>query len=324
MVTDNLIVVDWLSFRCETMDFMEMAMYLGMADCTWSDGAGFYRFRFRRWCSGVSIHDGSDKVPGVLVEMSGTGCRAFETFSCVSWRRIFEDILNRPDFIVTRLDIAFDDHQGCIPIKKVFTDVGKQYYVSRFKERSIIREDHPGHVGQTIYFGSAQSEIRFRMYDKAYERKLDSSVHWVRFEMQLRRDMAFEFIRQLFEHDFEYGALFSAVVSNYVRMLKPPKDKTDTNKRRWEIAPYWCRLIGEVLPVSLWVKKDLEYNRSNCERYVYKQAGNSIAALIELDGLEGFKYELMKHKSPKVPQRISNMIATEKALRKESKENESS
>ena len=310
---NDCFLVDWLSFRSETHDFFSMSEYLGLTKCSWASGNGFYGYRFRKWCNGISIHYGNDSVDGVLVEMSGTGCRSFETFSDGSdWVTIFFDILHDDDFVVTRLDIAFDDKSGLIPIKKLYRDIGLENYVSKFKSTSIVREDHPGHVGQTIYLGSCQSEIRYRIYDKAYERGF-SDMHWIRFECQLRRSMAANFIRDLVQSDFNVGQLFASVLTNYFRVVHPPK-QSDQNKRRWPVARYWKKLVEDALPVSLWERKDLEYNKHACENYVYKQAGNSAYALIQIDGLEKFYEKLCKEKPPKTPERIRNMVSTELQL----------
>lgn len=310
---NSFFLVDWLSFRSKTHDFFSMSEYLGLKKCSWSSSSGFYGYRFRKWCNGISIHYGNDSVEGVLVEMSGTGCRSFETFSEGNdWVTIFFDILNDDDFVVTRLDIAFDDKSGLIPIKKLYRDIGLENYVSKFKSTSIVREDHPGHVGQTIYLGSCQSEIRYRIYDKAYERGF-TDMHWIRFECQLRRQMAYNFIRDLVKSDFNVGQLFASVLTNYFRVVHPPKP-VDQNKRRWPVARFWKKLVEDALPVSLWERKDLEYNKHACENYVYKQAGNSAYALIQIDGLEKFYEKLCKEKPPKTPERIRNMVSTELQL----------
>lgn len=339
MMDANCFLVDWLSFRCDYMSYDAMIDYLGLRSVQWSHSVGFYGYRFRKWCSGISIHYGNPDIEGVLVEISGTGCRAMETFSekqrcsgdgeiVVDWMTIFEDILNDNQFHVTRLDVAFDDKTGCIPLDRLYNDIMAGNFVSRFKSSSMQLVSHPGNIGQTLYLGSAQSDVRFRIYDKAYERGLTSSnsdssisssvapvdTHWVRFEMQLRRDRALAFIGQLVENDYDISTLFSSVVNNYFRIVVP--NATDTNKRRWSVADYWAELIDNFMKVSLWVNKDLEYNKSACERYVYKMAGNSIFALIELEGLTHFFELLKKHKSKIMPKRIEHMMSTERALQK--------
>lgn len=327
MQSDNIFLIDWLSFRCESMDYDTMIRYLGLEGLNWEITHGFYGFQSRRWCSGISIHYGHSELEGVLVEMSGQGCRTFETFRqeryengvCVNhadWGFIFDDILHDDDFSVTRLDIAFDDHEGLLPMKRLITDFRHENFVTRFKSgrnsKSCKLEMSPHDSAATIYFGSPQSEIRFRIYDKSAERGFDESVHWIRFEMQMRREIAYEFIKRFVESGYKMGDLFAAIVSNYLRFVTP--SKTDSNKRRWNTARYWQKLVGDVLPVSLWVRKDLEYNKAACESYVYGMAGNSVKALIELDGIEKFVDNLEKRRSKKVSPRIRQMIHTEKML----------
>lgn len=355
MMDSNCFLVDWLSFRCESMGRSEMMEYLGLTSCDWMHSKGFYGYQQRVWCSGMHIHYDNPDIPGVLVEMSGTGCRAFETFAeklrvseegevVADWISVFTDILTRKDFIITRLDIAFDDRTGCIPLDRMVNDVMAGNFVSKFKNKSINVMACPGNIGQTIYLGSSQSELRMRIYDKAFERGFtsvtvnnkiqwdgsntaqhdkaisqtvnisdDKPMHWVRFEMQLRRDRALSFLSELAEADYDVGIVFARVVANYFRIVKSSED---SNKRRWETADYWEELIGNVLPLSIWHNKDLEYNKARCEKYVYKMAGNSVYALIELEGLEKFRELLMKRKSRKIPQRIQNMISEERALQK--------
>lgn len=318
-VENNCFLVDWISFRCTSMDLGTMIDYLDLKQCAWTSSNGFYGYRFRSYMDGISIHYGNDEVEGVLVEMSGKGCRAFETFSeGMDWMTIFDDILHEKDFKVTRLDIAYDDHTGDIPIKKLFNDVGAERYVSKFKVTSITREDHPGHVGQTIYLGSAQSELRYRIYDKAFERGFTDGRHWVRFEKQLRRDYALRFLAMLEDTYYDIAACFSAVLNNYFRVVKPPK-VYDSNKRRWETAPYWKRLIDDVIPASLWVRKDLDYNKAACESYVYHQAGNAAFALISVEGLDEFYKKLCRNKPAKYPERYKMMVETEKMLMQQSR-----
>lgn len=341
MMDMNCFLVDWLSFRCDYMSWENMIDYLGLHSAQWSHSVGFYGYRFRKWCSGISIHYENPDVDGVLVEISGTGCRALETFSkklrcspegeiVVDWMTIFEDILDDPGFHVTRLDVAFDDKTGCIPLDRLFNDIMAGNFVSRFKSSSMQLVAHPGNIGQTVYLGSAQSDVRFRIYDKAFERGLTSSnsnasisssaavsdtpEHWVRFEMQLRRERALSFIAQLVECDYDISTLFSSVVNNYFRIVVP--DESDSNKRRWAVADYWAELMDNFMRVSLWVNKDLEYNKSACERYVYRMAGNSIFALIEIEGLERFFEMVKKNKSKIMPKRIEHMLSTELALKK--------
>ena len=61
---------------------------------------------------------------GVAVEMSGQGCRTFETLSTLEtdamkkWRKLF-DFIRSFGLKITRLDVAYDDHSGILDIGEV-------------------------------------------------------------------------------------------------------------------------------------------------------------------------------------------------------------
>lgn len=319
-------LIDWFSFRCESMTYRQMQQYLGLLDADWQLGSGFYGFGNRYWCGGISIHYGSESCTGVLVEMSGAGCRTYETQvlrRCPDltapdiWREFFTDVLSNDSFVVTRLDVAFDDHSGVLPMERLIYDFRHENFCTKFKSgrgsRSCKIEMSPKDQEATIYFGSPQSETRFRIYDKSAERGYDASVHWVRFEIQLRRDNAFRFIQLLVDSDYDLPGLFVSIVQNYLRFVTPCK--TDSNKRRWKSRRYWSAFVGDAAPVSLWVPQTVEYNKKKCEDYVFGMAGNSVHALIELDGLEQFACNLEQKRSKNVSQKIRDMIETEKRLR---------
>lgn len=323
---ENCYLIDWLSFRCESMTFRQMQEYLGLLDADWQIGPGFYHYKLRYWCGGISIHYGSEECTGVLVEMSGSGCRTYETailrrcseLTAVDiWREMFTDILSNDNFVVTRLDVAFDDHTGVFPMQRMIYDFRRENFCTKFKagrgSRSCKLEMSPHDTAATIYFGSPQSEIRFRIYDKSAERGYSENVHWIRFEIQMRRDNAFSFIRHLVDSGFDLPTNFIAVVQNYLRFVVP--DKNDSNKRRWKMRRYWADFVGDVAPKSLWKPKTTEYNKKKCEDYVFGMAGNSVHALIELDGLEDFAAHLEQRRSKHVSQKIRDMIDAEKRLK---------
>lgn len=64
---------------------------------------------------------------GIMVEMSGKGCRAFEDNSDKTFRKLFDYIVARlDDFNITRLDVAFDDFEQILDINKIADDVFKK------------------------------------------------------------------------------------------------------------------------------------------------------------------------------------------------------
>ena len=53
-------------------------------------------------------------------------------------------------------------------------------------------------------------------------------------------------------------------------------------------------LLGTARRIRLYEKPGAEYNLYNLEQYVYRQAGNAISALLEIQGEEVFKKNLKK------------------------------
>lgn len=81
----------------------------------------------------------------------------------------------------------------------------------------------------TIYCGSHSSETMFRIYDKKAEQKAFDLEHWLRFEVQLRRDRADIFIKLLLDNQ-DLQSLYAGVIKNYLRFVEP--SETDTNLSR--------------------------------------------------------------------------------------------
>lgn len=65
---------------------------------------------------------------------------------------------------------------------------------------------------------------------------------------------------------------------------------------------YWAVLLGSARRIQLYEKPGTDYNLYNLEEYVYRQAGNAISALLEIQGEELFEKKLQQratHANPK-------------------------
>lgn len=302
---ENCIIFDWFSFTSKIDSADEIKRILGLAHVPWTNANGMHGYKKRYYFESISIHYDRDDGT-VWVEMSGQGCRAYETYStCCDWLALFnmvtvqigDIIIPNSDYHVTRLDVAFDDWSGLLnknTLKKALSD---QNVISKFRDYGI---EHQSFTNEdfTLYLGSKSSDVYMRIYDKAAEREREDVEHWLRFEMQLRNDRAFGFIKALFENNFNVGFVFFGVLNNYVRIVKPGKD---SNRSRWENAPWWNKFTKSVGKISLWSKKSVEYNYSMVQDYVIGQAGNAIACMIELDGLDKFYEQIQKRKIQQNP-----------------------
>ena len=76
----NYIIYDFLTFTSKIHSQLSIIDLLGMQDCKFENLKGFYGYRDRLYYNGVSIHYNGRDDMGVCVELSGQGCRTFETF----------------------------------------------------------------------------------------------------------------------------------------------------------------------------------------------------------------------------------------------------
>lgn len=213
---------------------------------------------------------------GVWVEMSGQGCRTFESLSEVGWNNLFK-FIRENDLKITRLDVAYDDHIGLLNIGEICSDTQSGMYVSKSNYWETVLSSK----GSTIQIGSPQSKVLIRIYDKASERGLGPDVHWVRVEIQMRDDRAVQFTKI----ELPIGQAFAGVLLNYLRYIQPSED---VNKWRWPMTEYWFNLVSSAERISIYQAPGMEYNEERCKQYVVNQAGNAIDALIQMYGLEEF------------------------------------
>ena len=303
---ENKILIDWLSFTTTISDERDIIKLLGMEHIPFEnlDGImGFQGFTKRLYFNGISIHYASHKVDYIWLEMSGQGCRAFESLSShADYNILFEYCLGNPVFNgdgvrITRLDVAYDDFIGLLDIDAIVYYVlpdksnrNLHYYISPLKAFEILLTDK----GTCVVIGSNRSDILFRIYDKAAERNREDEIkHWVRCEMQLRRNRANEFIRLLICENKVIDDLYFAVLNHYLRFVEP---SSDSNKSRWSTASHWVEFATSRTDktVSLFVKPGLDYNLLRLRHYVVDMAGGACYTYIKMFGVNTFFEECSK------------------------------
>ena len=280
-ISEKIVIYDWVSFTTKIHTFEEAKALIGMEDCVWQSGKGFNGYKDRLYFESISIHYNGNADMGVWVEMSGQGCRAFEDLGHGDYDYIFNLIIKySADMNITRLDVAFDDkgEPQVLPIEKLFIDTHKENFVTKWREYEYIG----GTKGNTIYHGSAKSDVRLRIYDKAKERGFFEGVHWIRAELQLRNERAMSFI----ELPGAIGEKYMGVMKNYIRYITP--SKTDSRKYRWKMTKYWENFLGTVKAIKLYKKVGLEYNLLNMNKFVFKTCGGNIKALLRIYGVDRF------------------------------------
>ena len=291
MDTSNKVIIDWVSISSPYFDFAGMIELLGMSDCNFSDTYGMHGYRFRKTFDGVNIHYGGnvEKNPGVWLEMSGQGCRTFETYGNGDFRLLFELCLAEPKNHLTRLDIACDVFDKSLDIDTMIDYAQQGNLVTKFRtgdvERGILANN-----GKCLVFGSRSSELLLRIYDKKAERKRDDIDSWLRLELQMRDDQALSFVLNLKDETLEKTVTtnYFNLLNSYIRFVKPG---TDSNKRRWKTCQWWQDFIQSAGNYEL-IKPGAEYNLMKLRNYVVRQSGQAVKSYIKLVGLDQYVNDL--------------------------------
>lgn len=309
---ENRIIFDWVSFTTRKHSVVELVELLGLQTCPFETVHGSKGFMYRQYFSGISIHFNENELQHrgdfIWLEMSGQGCRSYESYGRGDYDILFELVRNDPlNIHLTRLDIAFDDMSGVFNIDMVCDEVREEHFVSRTSTYQSIYSN----AGNAVYFGSKKSNVFIRIYDKASERGYDGKqFHWVRCELQLKDVNAKGFVDKLSNQDLR--DLYLGVLKNYISFRIPTGD---SNKRRWPEAEWWSKFLDNAVRTSIWSKPGVDYNLSACERYVMTQPIGSIKTLIEIFGKEAF-FEMIKKapspKNPKYKQLIAQVFAETK------------
>lgn len=309
---ENRILYDWLSLTTKKYSVVDLIELLGLRECPFETVNGSKGFMYRQYFSGISIHfNPADWKIGkdfIWLEMSGQGCRSFETYGTGDYDKLFSLARDDPENVhITRLDIAFDDVTDVFSIECVCDKTRLEHFVSRQKTYQAIYSNK----GNSVVFGSRQSNILIRIYDKAAERGYDNEkLHWIRCELQLRDENAMGFVGKQKEKTLQ--ELYTGILKNYLSFREPTND---SNKRRWPESEWWTRFLDDAAPLSVWCKPGVEYNLTACERYVITQPIGSIKTLIEIHGKEAF-LDMVKNAPPSKNPKYKRLIAEAEAATK--------
>lgn len=294
MNEQNKILYDWVSFTSKIHSPQQIIEMLGMGDCTWQTIKGAQGYKDRYYYDNVSVHYNGREDMGVWCELSGQGCRNFETHGHGDYDLIFGTIESNPkDMNLTRLDVAYDDFKGLLDLDILLHETLAGNYVRRARRGECVIGNGDG-AGTTIIHGSKSSDFLIRIYDKKAERNREDVEHWVRCEIQMRRENAFNFSKIPELLDKKYFD----VLNNYLRYIVP---SGVINRSEVFTAPHWLKFLESFDSTSIFQKPGTDYNVLNLENYVINQNGGAIKTYVKLFGLEDFMKNLNDRKAPLNP-----------------------
>ncbi|MCL1903366.1 MAG: replication initiation factor domain-containing protein [Oscillospiraceae bacterium] len=285
---ENIILYDWLTVTSQIDSPQTLIELFGLENLKFESGYGRYFYKQRLFCGKINVYfDGHDENMGVCLEMSGQGCREFETFGHGDWDKLFSIFFeNDGEYNVARLDVALDDYQELLNIFKIADYTRQELYIAKAQSTKITysKEGKGQSEAVSVTFGSRSSETLIRIYDKAKERGYEDDTHWVRCEMQLKGDHAKNFILV----NKPVGEKFRGVLNNYLRFTVP--DKNNSNECRWKTRAFWTKFLDTSEKISVYSSKDIVYNLSRLEYWLIRQQGNNLDVYIQCLGIE----ELLK------------------------------
>lgn len=310
--TKNRIIIDWFSFSSRIDSFDSFKLLLGMDDVKWECLPGVNGYKERYYFNGISIHTGggsrftgTDKeqsVCGAWLEMSGSGCRSFETYGNGDWQMLLDYVTyNSENITVNRLDLAYDDFIGLLDMNSIVEDTRSKNFVSKFRSHpEIIETVGDKESAYTVTHGRMGSNIFIRIYDKRLEQQAqDFTDHWIRNEIMLRHENAaaaidlltdqYDYkdgVRYLISSKKEIDEMYFLIMNNYLRYIIP--SDTDSNRWRAPSAEHWLKFSESITTfrISLFSAPGEDYSELKLNNYVENILPGVIYTYVTIHGVD--------------------------------------
>lgn len=286
----NRVIYDWFTFTTKIHSLPDVIELLGLQEVKFEQfDKGRYCYQNRLYYDGINIMYNGREDMGICVEMSGQGCRNFESFGSGNYQGIFDMIIDnwsekaeQRQMNITRLDVAYDDFIGLLDLNYFVKATQQGNFVSKNTNWEVIVSNK----GCTVGHGDSHSSpVYIRIYDKKAERHRTDIEHWVRCEIKMKDDNARGFIKL----KTDVRKSYFQVLNNYLRYIIPSNDNT---KCRVSVAPEWLRFIEDFEKVSIFDKPGAEYNILKLDYFVFNQGGKAIKTMIDVLGPEKFLADL--------------------------------
>lgn len=287
--TENRCIIDWFAFTLLKHDVYEVVDLMGFKRGLFTElDRGGMGYKKRLQFGHITVYfDGSENM-GVHVEMSGQGCREFET-GAHSWLDLLA-LIELEKGKITRLDLAIDTVDGSLSLQEVTKclikgNVRSRFAKTRLMESADITPNGLQNKSETRYFGSGSSRVQFRIYDKAAQLLLDTS--WLRFELQLRDDRATLAAGEILRRN-DLGFVAAGIINQYLAFI----NSDDSNRSRCSLQDWWFNWLHHTEKLKLTTAKAIK-TINQVKDYIKKQYAPTIAMIKKASGVTGF-YNFLK------------------------------
>jgi phage replication initiation protein len=273
--SENRSIIDWFAFTLKKNDVYEVVDLMGFKRGLFSElERGGMGYKKRLQYGHITIYfDGSADM-GIHVEMSGQGCREYET-SKHTWSDLIA-LIELEKGKITRLDIAIDTVDKSLDFSLItkclkLGNVRSRFTKSRLMISSDITPEGLANESQTRYFGSGSSRVQFRIYDKAAQLGLETD--WIRFELQLREDRAtaaaFEILRRS-----DLGFVAAGIINQYLAFI----NNDDSNRSRCSLTDWWFNWLHHTEKLKLTTAKVMK-TITQVKDFIKKQYAPTLAMI---------------------------------------------
>lgn len=190
---------------------------------------------------------------------------------------------------LTRLDCALDDRQPLVPLAHVAQAAEVGQCISRADRVQLIRSFslHRGtSSGETIYFGSPQSQTLLRVYDKRLELTAKKHPHaeeyGIRWELEFKQDRAQlcgQALIGLKESDWK-GFLIG-LLRSYVDFRDTTRDAEDEERARAPRLPWYESFTRGFMTARLTILQE-EPEEERVKAWITRSVAPMLAALCAL------------------------------------------
>jgi len=190
---------------------------------------------------------------------------------------------------VTRLDCALDDRQPLVPLTVITAAAEVGQCISRADRVQVIHSFslHKGTPsGETIYFGSPQSQTLLRVYDKRLERLAkkhpDSDAYGIRWELEFKQDRAqlcAKLLVNLNEEDWKESVV--GLLRSYVDFRDTTRDAEDEARARAARLP-WYEALTMGFTAARLTREQVEPDEERVKGWITRSVAPMLAALCAL------------------------------------------
>jgi len=227
--------------------------------------------------------------------------------------------LNIRDTKFTRLDLAADDTLAeILNLETICEAVEAGHFVSIAKKKPLQIIDYES-GGRTFYFGRGQSQTIIRLYDKAAEQRAQRKRflgHWVRAEMQLRKERANAAVKYILEHPDDWQPQACSWLLAALDFKIPGPDST---KSRWQTAEWWTTFLEVTSKERLFISRRVR-TIDDVARWLESQAAIGMLIIQTVQGKTALS-DMANHAAGRLKPKHIQMINAARGIENEEEEN---